>query len=456
MKQIDFEHGGVLRCILQSAVPMLVAQVLNLLYNIVDRIYIARIPDIGTDAIGSVGLCFPIIIIITAFTNLYGSGGAPLFSMELGKKEEKQARKLMNLSFRMEVLTGIVLMLCGELLCNSLLTLFGASPVTLPLASSYLRIYLLGTVFSMIAGGMNPFINAQGFPMIGMLSVAAGAVMNIILDPVMIFSLKLGVQGAAVATILSQAVSACIVIWFLSSGKATSRFMRMSWKAFLASGREIRRMVSLGLPSFIMQFTNSLVSVSCNSVLSRTGGDVYVSVMTIISSVRQLMDTPILAVADGASPVISYNYGAGKPQRVIRSVRIMTVLGFSYTILAWIFIILRSDLVIGIFTSDREILKDAVPSLHIYFFAFVFQTFQYAGQTAFKALGKSRQAIFFSLLRKALIVVPLTFLLPYAFHLGTDGVFMAEPISNVIGGLACYLTMRCTIFPELRRMDERE
>lgn len=230
----------------------------------------------------------------------------------------------------------------------------------------------------------------------------------------------------------------------------------MSWKAFLASGREIRRMVSLGLPSFIMQFTNSLVSVSCNSVLSRTGGDVYVSVMTIISSVRQLMDTPILAVADGASPVISYNYGAGKPQRVIRSVRIMTVLGFSYTILAWIFIILRSDLVIGIFTSDREILKDAVPSLHIYFFAFVFQTFQYAGQTAFKALGKSRQAIFFSLLRKALIVVPLTFLLPYAFHLGTDGVFMAEPISNVIGGLACYLTMRCTIFPELRRMDERE
>jgi Na+-driven multidrug efflux pump len=235
-----------------------------------------------------------------------------------------------------------------------------------------------------------------------------------------------------------------------------SRLVRMGIREFLSSGRQIRQIISLGLTSFVMQFTNSLVSVSCNSVLSRTGGDVYVSVMTIISSVRQLMDTPILAIADGASPVISFNYGAGKPKRVRHAIRILTILCFSYTLLAWIFIILRSDLVIGIFTSDREILKDAMPSLHIYFFAFVFQTFQYTGQSAFKALGKSRQAIFFSLLRKVVIVVPLTFLLPYAFHMGTKGVFMAEPVSNVIGGLACYLTMIRTVFPELRRMESKK
>ena len=456
MKQIDFEHGSVFHCIVLSAVPMLVAQVLNLLYNIVDRIYIARIPQAGTDAIGAVGLCFPLIMVITAFTNLYGSGGAPLFSMAFGKKETQRAQKLMNLSFRLEIMTGIILMACGELLQVPLLRLFGASEVTLPLASSYLSIYLTGTVFSMIAGGMNPFINAQGYPVIGMVSIAAGAVMNIILDPVFIFTLKLGIRGAAIATVLSQAVSAGIVIWFLRSKKTMSRLVRMGISEFPSSGRQIRQIISLGLTSFVMQFTNSLVSVSCNSVLSRTGGDVYVSVMTIISSVRQLMDTPILAIADGASPVISFNYGAGKPKRVRHAIRILTILCFSYTLLAWIFIILRSDLVIGIFTSDREILKDAMPSLHIYFFAFVFQTFQYTGQSAFKALGKSRQAIFFSLLRKVVIVVPLTFLLPYAFHMGTKGVFMAEPVSNVIGGLACYLTMIRTVFPELRRMESKK
>lgn len=452
MRQIDFERSGVLRCILQSALPMLVAQVLNLLYNIVDRIYIARIPGIGTDAIGAVGLCFPMIIIITAFTNLYGSGGAPLYSMAFGEKDLERAGRLMNLAFRLEVMTGLVLLITGELFCVPLLELFGASPVTLPLALSYLRIYLLGTVFSMIAAGMNPFINAQGYSIIGMMTVALGAVMNIVLDPVFLFVLKMGVQGAALATILSQTLSACFVLRFLTAKGTMSRLTRMSWRTFWESGREIRSIIALGLSSFVMQFTNSLVSVSCNSVLSRTGGDVYVSVMTIISSVRQLLDTPILAISDGTTPVISYNYGARRPKRVRRAIRILTILGFSYTLLAWGFVMLRSDLVIGIFSSDRDLLTIAIPAMHLYFFAFAFQTFQYAGQSTFKALGKSRKAIFFSLLRKAVIVVPLTFLLPYAFHLGTKGVFMAEPVSNVIGGLACYITMVLTVFPELKKM----
>ena len=452
MKQVDFEHGGVLQCILQSALPLLAAQVLNLLYNIVDRIYIARIPGIGTDAIGAVGLCFPVVSIIAAFTSLYGSGGAPLYSMAFGKGDLQRAGRLMNIAFRLEVITGTVLMVCGEIFCVPLLRLFGASSVTLPLAASYLRIFLLGTVFSMIAAGMNPFINAQGYPLIGMLTVTVGAVLNIALDPLFLFVFRMGVPGAALATILSQIVSACFVLRFLTSQGAMSRLTRFPWRALSKCGKEISAIISLGLTSFVMQFTNGLVSISCNSVLSRTGGDIYVSVMTIISSVRQLLDTPILAIADGSSPVISYNYGARRPGHVRRAIRVMTILGFSYTILTWVFILVRSDLVIGIFSSDREILKVASMSMHVYFSAFVFQTFQYAGQTTFKALGKSRKAIFFSLLRKVVIVVPLTFLLPYAFHMGPRGVFMAEPVSNVVGGLACYITMVLTVFPELKRM----
>ncbi len=451
MKQIDFARGSIFKCILKSAIPMLVAQVLNLLYNIVDRIYIARIPSVGTDAIGAVGLCFPIIIIITAFTNLYGSGGAPLYSMAYGRGEIQKAGKLMNLSFHLELLTGLVLMVFCELFCEPLLMAFGASSVTISIAVSYLRIYLTGTLFSMIAGGMNPFINAQGYPVIGMLSVGAGAICNIVLDPFFIFFLKLGINGAAIATVISQFISAVIVLRFLLSPRAMSRLGKMSFREFVQSGSDIVSIVSLGAAAFVMQITNSLVSISCNRVLSQTGGDVYVSVMTIISSVRQLLDTPILAMSEGASPVMSFNYGAGEPERVRRAVYILTGLCFSYTFLAWGLVLARGDLVIAIFSSDREILKDALPALNVYFFAFVFQTFQYTGQAVFKSLGKRKRAIFFSLLRKAVIVVPLTYLLPYGFHMGTRGVFMAEPISNVIGGLACYITMVLTIFPELSR-----
>ncbi len=451
MKQIDFARGSIFKCILKSAVPMLAAQVLNLLYNIVDRIYIARIPAVGTDAIGAVGLCFPVIIIITAFTNLYGSGGAPLYSMAYGRGEIQKAGKLMNLSFYLELLTGFVLMIFCELFCEPLLMAFGASSVTLSFASSYLRIYLIGTLFSMIAGGMNPFINAQGFPVIGMVSVGVGAICNIVLDPFFIFFLKLGINGAAIATVISQFISAVIVMIFLLSPRAMSRLGRMTLKEFLQSGADIVSIVSLGAAAFVMQITNSLVSISCNRVLSQTGGDAYVSVMTIISSVRQLLDTPIFAISEGTSPVMSFNYGAGEPERVRRAIYIMTALCFSYTFLAWGLVLARGDLVIAIFSSDREILKDALPALNVYFFAFVFQTFQYAGQAVFKSLGKRKQAIFFSLLRKAVIVIPLTYLLPYGFHMGTRGVFMAEPISNVIGGLACYITMMLIVFPELRR-----
>ncbi len=456
IRHIDFENSSILSCILQSALPLLAAQILNLLYSIVDRIYIARIPSVGTTAIGSVGLCFPIIILVTAFTNLYGSGGSPLFSISYGEGDHVRASRLLNLSFRLEILTAVLLTLSGELFCTPLLKLFGASSVTLPYAQSYLRIYLLGNLFSMIATGMNPFINAQGFPVIGMITVTIGAVCNIVLDPLFIYVLGLGVRGAAAATVLSQALSALFVLRFLTGKTALMKLTRMSWREFFRYEKEIRSIISLGLSSFVMQLTNSLVSVACNSVLARTGGDLYISIMAIISSIRQIMDTPIFAISDGTSPVVSYNYGARHADRVKEGIRILTVLGFAYTIGAWIFIVTQTELLISVFSSDKSILKDAVPAVHLYFSAFVFQTFQYAGQTTFKSLGKKKQAIFFSLLRKAVIVIPLTFLFPYAFHMGSRGVFLAEPVSNVIGGVACFVTMLLTVLPELNRMEGLE
>ena len=453
IRHIDYQNGSMLSCILQSALPLLAAQILNLLYNIVDRIYIARIPSVGTTAIGAVGLCFPVIILVTAFTNMYGSGGSPLFAIACGEGNTARAGRLLNLSLRLEILTAIVLTVSGELFCTPLLRLFGASSVTLSYARSYLRIYLLGNLFSMIATGMNPFINAQGFPLVGMVTVTIGALCNILLDPLFIFGFGMGVQGAAIATVISQALSALFVIRFLTGRTTLLRITSMSWREFISSGREIRNIISLGLSSFVMQVTNSLVSIACNGALSQTGGDLYISIMAIISSIRQIMDTPIFAISDGTSPVVSYNYGARRPDRVKEGIRILTLLGFLYTIAAWIFIVTQTKLLISIFSSDATILKEAVPAVHMYFAAFVFQTFQYSGQTTFKSLGKKRRAIFFSLLRKAVIVIPLTYLLPFAFHMGSMGVFMAEPVSNVIGGLACFITMLVTILPELKQME---
>ncbi len=456
IRHIDFENGSILKCILQNALPLLAAQILNLLYSIVDRIYIARIPSAGTSAISAVGLCFPVIILISAFTNLYGSGGSPLLSIAYGEGDTKKAQLILNLSLRLEILTAAALMLLGEVFCTPLLRLFGASSVTLPYAQSYLRIYLLGTLFSMIAAGMNPFINAQGFPVIGMTTVMIGALCNIILDPVFIFRFGMGIRGAAWATVLSQALSALFVLRFLSSGSATMRLTHMPLREMLRYGRQIRNIVSLGFAAFVMQVTNSLVSVACNGVLSQCGGDLYIGIMTIITSIRQIMDTPIFAIADGSSPVISYNYGARRPRRVISSIRILTILGFAYTIAAWIFMMTNTAFVIRIFSSDQALLSAGIPAVQLYFSAFVFQTFQYAGQTVFKSLGKKKQAIFFSLLRKVVIVIPLTYLLPFAFHMGSRGVFLAEPVSNVIGGLACFITMLLTVMPELRRMEKEQ
>lgn len=453
MKRINFETGTVTGNILNAALPMLVAQLLSLLYNIVDRIYIGRIPEIGTAALGAVGLCFPLIMIITACSNLFGSGGAPIFSINRGMGDDNKANTILNTSFTMVCASAIFLMIIGIVFSKPLLVLFGASPNALTYARPYIVIYLLGTLPAMVSTGMNPFINAQGYSTTGMFSVTIGAVANIILDPLFIFVFGLGVKGAAIATVISQILSAVFVFYFLRK-KAEIKVRLLHKNEFSSCLSIAKNIITLGTAGFIMQLTNSLVSICCNNVLYVTGGDVYISVMTIVSSVRQMVETPIYAIIEGSSPIISYNYGARRPERVKKAGIVMAVIALIYTGIMWGIIILAPKYLIMIFSSDATLIKDIVPALKLYFAAFIFMDLQYIGQTVFKSLNKRKQAIFFSLLRKVFIVVPLTYILPYALHMGTDGVFMAEPVSNVIGGSMCFITMLFTVLPELNRMKE--
>lgn len=445
-QQVDFGGANVRRNILAVAAPMLTAQILNLLYNIIDRIYIGKIPGEGTIALAGLGLCFPVITMVTAFANLFGIGGAPLCSIARGKQDKDGARKIMNNAFFMLIVTGLVLTVLGILFHRPILYLFGASDATYPYASGYMIIYLLGTVFVMTSLGLNPYINSQGFAKTGMKTVVLGAVSNIILDPIFIFGLHMGVKGAAIATVLSQLLSAAWALAFLTGKKAE---LTLDFRGFRPDFACIGEIARLGISTFVMSFTNGLVQIACNSMLQTFGGDLYISVMTVINSVREIASAPVLAIADGSTPIISYNYGASKYDLMKKAIRFMTQLGFAYTLVIWGLISAFPEFFIRIFNHDAELIQAAVPSMHVYFFGFFMMAFQFTGQSVFKALNKAKHAVFFSLLRKAIIVVPLTFLLPHVGGLGVMGVFLAEPISNFIGGLACYITMHRTVLAKL-------
>ena len=445
-QQIDFGGSNVRHNILSVAAPMLVAQILNLLYNIIDRIYIGKLPGEGTVALAGLGLCFPVITMVTAFANLFVQGGAPLCSIARGKRDTKGAQKIMNHAYFMLILTGIIITVLGILFHKPILYLFGASDTTYPYAAGYMVIYLLGTVFVMTALGLNPYINCQGFAKIGMKTVTLGAISNIILDPVFIFLLHLGVKGAALATIISQLFSALWVLRFLTGAQTE---LKLTFHEFHPDFTCICEITKLGTSSFVMSFTNGLVQVACNSMLQIFGGDIYISVMTVINSIREIAQTPVMSLAEGSSPVISYNYGAGQTDLMKKAIRFMTITCFGYTLSIWGMISAFPELFIRIFNHDALLIEKAVPSLHIYFFGFFMMAFQFTGQCVFKALNKAKQAVFFSILRKAIIVAPLTFILPHIAGLGVVGVYLAEPISSFIGGLACYITMRKTVLAKL-------
>ncbi len=448
--QNDFSKGAVWKNILSLSIPLTVAQLVQLCYNIVDRIYIGHLPGASSLALTGLGLTFPIITVITAFTNLFGSGGAPLCSIARGEGDNERAQKIMGNSFFMLVATGAILMIFCELLKKPVLYLFGASDDTYPYAAAYLSIYLVGTVFVMIGVGMNSFISAQGFGKISMLTVIVGAVINIILDPVFIFLFNMGVRGAALATVFSQLVSALWVLKFLTGKKA---LFTLNFRSMLPDWKLIGKITGLGLSGFTMAVTNGLTQIACNRMLGLFGGDAYIAVMTVLNSVREIFMLPLHGVTQGAQPVLGFNYGAKAYGRVRQGVRFTTVVTVTYTFLAWIVIMLIPGVFIQMFSSDASLMDIGIHGLKLFFFGFFMMAFQVSAQSVFVGLGKSKQAVFFSLLRKLFIVVPLTFILPYIGNLGVDGVYLAEPISNFIGGLAAFITMMCTVYRQMKKEE---
>lgn len=441
----DFSTGSIPAHMLRLALPMTLAQLINVLYNIIDRIFIGRIPFDSTNALTGLGVAFPICTITIAFANLVGMGGAPLFSIERGKRNDAEAEKILGNSFVLLLLFGLFITITGLLLKRPLLYLLGASEATFRYADSYITIYLCGSVFVMLSLGLNSFINAQGFAKTGMLTVSIGAVCNLLLDPVFIFLLGLGVQGAALATVISQFIAALWTFTFLT-GKKT--MIQLSPKQFALGRKRVGKILALGLSGFTMSITNSAVQMAGNASLSIHGGDLYIAAMTVINSVREVIQMPVSGISNSAQPILSFNYGADKNSRVKQTIRYMSVALLIYTVAAWILTMIFARQFILLFDSTPELLSLGASCMHIYFFGFFIMSFQFAGQSVFTALGRSKNAIFFSLLRKVIIVIPLIYLLPLT-PLGVNGVFWAEPVSNFIGGAACFITMYFTVYKKL-------
>mgnify|MGYP000773796064 FL=1 len=448
----DFSKGKVWSNIMAQAVPLILAQLVQLLYNVVDRIYIGHLPGADSLALTGIGLVFPLTTLVAAFTNLFGMGGAPLFSIERGAGNDERAEKILGNTFTMLFASSFVIFALCYIFRKPVLYLFGASDASYVYADEYLRIYLFGTTFTMLSTGLNGFINAQGFPKTGMMTTLIGALLNLILDPLFIFVSDMGVAGAALATIISQAVSAVWVMHFLLSRKGKAAYhiklscMKPEWKL-------VGDITTLGMAGFIMQATNCMVQVVCNATLKVFGGDLYVGIMTVINSVREIMSLPVSGLTSGSQPVLGYNYGAGKYDRVKSGIRFTAAIGIAYTALAWIIVLIIPKQLMGIFTEDAQTIAYGAEALKTYFFGFVFMAFMFTGQSTFTALGYSKHAIFFSLLRKAIIVVPLVIILP-RIGFGVMGVFLSEPISNVIGGLASFITMYVTVYRKLKSKTE--
>ena len=441
----DFSVGSVKRLIMAQALPLTLAQLVQLLYNVVDRVYIGHLDSVGNAALTGLGVTFPVIVIVAAFTSLFATGGVTLFSIARGKGDDREAGIILNTVFSVLTIMSLVLFSVCYGLRRPILLLFGAGEQSVVYADAYLQVYLFGTLFSMLGTGLSGFINAQGYPKMAMTATVLGAFVNIVLDPIFIFALDMGVRGAALATVISQVICATMVVGFLISHRT---LVRLSFEHSGLSVSRLGRIITLGIPGFVVQATNSLVQIVCNNQLQLYGGDLYVGIMTVLGSVREMVSLPVFGIANGAQPVIGYNYGASKPKRVKEGIRFTATIGMLYTLFAWGLVMLIPRSLIGLFTEDTQIVSIGATMLNIYFLGFVFMAFQFSGQSTFQALGKARQAIFFSLLRKVIIVVPLTLLLP-AVGLGVEGVFWAEPISNVLGGLAAFLTMWFTVYRKL-------
>ncbi len=436
-KKQDMGSGDVKKLLLQLMIPAVVAQVVNLLYNIVDRIYIGHIAGIGAAALTGVGLFTPILMLLNAFSMLIGAGGAPRTAIAMGQGDKEQAEKIIGSSFTMLMFFAVVLTIGFYAGAPTLLRLFGASDATLPYALAYSRIYILGSVCVLIVMGMNPFITTQGFAKISMLTTVIGAVINIILDPILIFAFGLGVRGAAIATVLSQAVGAVWILRFLTGPKTTLKLRKEHLKPKCAV---ILPVMALGISSFVMLSTESLLSISFSSSLARYGGDVAVGAMTVITSASQLATLPIQGICQGGQPVISFNFGAGKKDRVKQAFRFQLSLCFGYTTLFWALMMLAPGLVAGIFTSDSALISYTTWAMRIYMAGIFSMGVQIACQQSFMALGQAKVSLLLACLRKIILLIPLIFILPHLVSDPVFGVFLAEPVSDILAATVTAIT----------------
>ncbi|MBR3810893.1 MAG: MATE family efflux transporter [Agathobacter sp.] len=421
--------ASIPRLFFKLAIPAVVAQLVNMLYNIVDRVYIGHIPNIGASALTGVGLFASIMMFINAFSMLAGAGGAPLASIALGKNKKDHAEKIMTNSFSLLLIFSVLLTILIYIFAPTLLTLFGASEVTLPYAVDYARIYVLGTVFVLIVTGMNPFVTTQGFAKIAMLTTIIGAVINIILDPIFIFALGMGVKGAALATVLSQAVGALWILRFLTGENTVLKLRKENMKL---DPKVFGPTLALGISPFIMISTESLLAVSFTSSLAKYGGDVAVGAMTIITSINMLVSMPLQGFTQGGQPIMSYNYGAGNTSRVKKAFFMQFGVCVGYATIFWILCMMIPYVLSGIFTTDTELISYASWAIRIYMAGIFSVGFQISCQQSFMALGQAKYSLLMALLRKIILLIPLIFILPNFFENKVFGVFIAEPVSDII------------------------
>ena len=425
----DMGNDSVTRLMLNLAVPAVVAQLINMLYNIVDRIYIGHIPDAGASALTGVGLFLPILMMINAFAMLAGSGGAPRAAIAMGKQDREEAQKILGNCFSVLMIFSAALTAVFYVSAPRLLRLFGASDITLPYGLAYARIYILGTVFVMIVMGLNPFITTQGFAKFSMVTTVVGAVCNIILDPILIFGFHMGVQGAAVATVISQTVSAMWVLIFLRGPKT---MLRLTLPDMKIVPKVIFPCLALGISTFVMLSTESILNISFNSSLARYGGDVAVGAMTIISSCSQLVTLPLQGICQGGQPIMSYNFGAGKKERVKIAFRCQFLACAGYAAALWLMMMIAPQAFAGIFSNDSTLVNYTIRALRIYM-AGIFSTgIQIACQQTFMALGQAKISLLMACLRKLILLIPLIFILPHVFADQVFGVFVAEPVSDIL------------------------
>ena len=420
------------KLLLKLSIPTVIAQLINMLYNVVDRIYIGHIPGEGSLALTGVGVCMPIIMIVTAFAALISSGGAPRASICMGKQDNKSAEQILGNCFSLQIVVSIVLTVVLLIWNKDLLMAFGASKNTLESATDYMHIYALGTLFVQLTLGMNAFITAQGFTTTSMVSVLIGAICNITLDPVFIFVFNMGVKGAALATVLSQAISTIWVVVFLS-GKKTQlhllkKYMDLKPKIFLPC-------VALGLATFIMQASESVVTVCFNSSLLHYGGDIAVGAMTILTSVMQFAMLPLQGIAQGSQPIASYNYGAKNADRVKKTFRLLVITCLTYSTLLWAAVQIIPKVFVSIFTSDAKLVAFTAPMLKIYLGGLFLFGIQIACQITFTSLGKAVNSIIVAVVRKFVLLLPLIYIMPHVVSNPTIGVYMAEPIADIIAVL---------------------